>query len=155
SMNGFGATFSPTIAWRAIPMPGGGAAFAHQLAAESPVVISQPDGYGSSGGGCDGTIVNSTISIVTSSGGTTGGTTSSRPAIVGASIPVDLATSGDGRLAMVSAGSETIFFTDSATVDPLQNGGFVPCVSVSSVPMTWGTDADKKSGQPVAIDYYA
>jgi cytochrome c553 len=126
-------------------MPGGGAAFAHQLAADGTVTISEPGGYGDSGGGCDGTIVNSTVTIVTPSGDPTGGTQASGPAIVGASVPVDLATDGQGNLAIVSAGSETVFFTTAATVDPLQS--FSPgCVSVGGVPVP---------GQAVAVDFYA
>jgi hypothetical protein len=135
-------------------MPGGGAAFAHQLAAENPVVISQPDGYGSSGGGCDGTIVNSTVTIVTPSGDPTGGTQSSAPAIVGASVPVDLATDGQGNLALVSAGAETVFFTTAATVDPTQSVS-PGCVSVTGIPMTWNSGGNQESGQPVAVDFYA
>ena len=52
--------------------------------------------------GDDGSIVHSTVAVVTSDGYPTGGTTETGgipgPAIIGASVPVDLATDGDGNL---------------------------------------------------------
>src|SRR5262249_14263597 len=66
---GFGTTFTPTVAWRAIGLPSGGVALAHQRSADGTVVISEPDGYGGGGDPCgDGTIVNTTVSTVDADG---------------------------------------------------------------------------------------
>jgi mono/diheme cytochrome c family protein len=143
-----GGSFTPTVAWRAIALPSGYVAMAHQISADRPVVISQPDGYGDTGGGegsgCDGSIVNSTVTVVTPNGDPTGGTQIAAPTIVGATLPVDLAADANGNIAIVAAGSEKVFFTSSVQIDPTQSGGF-PCTNAP------GTEVP---GQPVAVQSF-
>src|SRR6185437_12735495 len=94
-----GGKFTPTVGWRAIPFPEGGGFFlAHQLAADTPIVISQPGGYG--GGddqnGCDKTIVKTSVTAFNVAGLPVSSTPA--PTIVGATLPVDLAEDALGDL---------------------------------------------------------
>ncbi len=93
------ARSSPTVAWRAAPLPSGGAVLTHQRAQEDPVVPS-PGGYGASQG-CGGGIVTSVLAIVDASGHVRAG-----PPIMGGVLPVDVAVSPDERwVAVALAGS--------------------------------------------------
>jgi cytochrome c len=138
----FGATFSPTTAWRAIPQAGGGGVFVvHQFAADSSIVISQPGGYGSnstSETGCSSTIVQTTIASFDATGAPSG-MGLAPPAINGASVPVDLAADGNGNLAVASAGADAIFLL---TTSDLASGS--PCVTPTTVLL---------HGQPVAVAF--
>jgi cytochrome c553 len=137
-----GATFTPTVAWRAIPnAPGvGGLLMVHQLSADSQIVISQPGGYGNGGGGgngCDGTIVHTTVAVFDSNGNAP---TSVAPFINGASVPVDLAYDGN-QFAIASAGADALFFLQgSGGTQPPDNG--IGCTDAAMVSLP---------GQPVAV----
>ena len=136
---GFTTRFTPTVAWRAVPLSGGGAAVVHQRSADSTVVISQPDGYGGGGDPCgDGAIVNSTVSTVDINGNLDHVGMPS-PSVLGVTLPVDLATDGAGSFAIASAGSDAIFFV---TDGELSNGGF-GC--------EMGTSTADPGGQPIAV----
>ncbi len=136
-----GGTFSPTVAWRAIPVSGGGLLVAHQLAADTQVVISQPGGYG--GGddqnGCDLTIVKSTVTAFTASGQPVSPDVPA-PTLIGATLPVDLAVNGTGVLAVVSAGSDSVFTTDAIALEQGSSSG--GCNQGQQMQMP---------GQPVAV----
>jgi hypothetical protein len=136
-----GPTFTPTVAWRAVALPNGGVAFAHQRSADSAVVVSQPDGYGNGGDPCgDGTIVNTTVTIVDGDGNDAN-SGQPAPSIIGATLPVDIATDGAGNFAVVSAGTDSIFFT---TALQISQGSF-----------TCGGDGESDpAGQPTAIDFW-
>jgi len=121
--------FEPGVAWRAAATPDGATVIVHQraLAAEvelEPPTPQQPTSYG--GGdefSCDG-IVQSAVSIVDHSTGTRRTTT-----VANAVLPVDVAVSSTGLVAIASAG-----ITDPSTprpfVEPIDpgsdHGGDVP-----------------------------
>ena len=134
-----GATFTPTTAWRAVPLSGGGALVVHQLAADSPVVISQPGGYGSNGGGntsgCSTTIVQTTVAQFGADGSQSA--TVAPSLITGASVPVDVATDTGNNVAIASAGADTLFMVSLSDV---ASGN--PCVTPTPVALP---------GQPVAV----
>ncbi len=142
-----GAEFAPTVAYRAIPITLNGTtpsiAVVHQLAADSPVVISQPDGYGgTTTGPCDGSIVKTSIATF----GTDGNSIQeglAPPAITGASVPVDVAFDGVGSFAIASVGAESLFIvtTDDLGTGPgaSSRGGCIPGLQVNL------------PGQPVAV----
>jgi cytochrome c553 len=131
--------FEPTVAWRLIDLGNGTLAMAHQRSADVSVVISQPDGYGNSGGGCDGSIVNSTVTTVDGSGNPTN--SQPAPTIVGASVPVDVAGDTDGNLAIASAGSSAVFLSSTSNLDA-QSGPFSCDGSDTQVQVP---------GQPIAV----
>jgi Cytochrome c len=134
--------FEPTVAWRLIPMPDGTAAMVHQRALDAIINVTQPGGYGNSGGGngppCDGSIVHSTVSTVDLEGNPALGVPA--PSIVGASLPVDIATDLSGNFAIASAGSGAVFFT-SASALAAESGPF-ECSSATATPVP---------GEPIAI----
>ena len=144
-----GATFEPDAAWRLIPAPSGGAMLVHQLAATSTVVISQPGGYGSQGGGgmCDGTIVKTSLTAFGADGNPTH-VGMPAPAITGASVPVDVAYDGIGGYGIVSAASDSVFLMLAQEVDPSATGP-IGCQMGAQITMP-GTTPDQP-GQPVAI----
>jgi hypothetical protein len=156
NVTGFGTSFTPTVAWRTVALPSGGAVILHQRSANGVVVVSQPDGYGSSGGGCDGTIVNSTVTSVDDNGDLMNPTAG--PSIIGASVPVDIAVdSTGGSYAVVSAGSSSIFFVTSATID--SNAGPLSCVSpdfgnVVEVPIGSRDGSSEIDGTPIAATFW-
>jgi mono/diheme cytochrome c family protein/DNA-binding beta-propeller fold protein YncE len=96
--------FQSAVAWRMVPLAGGGAAVVHQRGAVD-VVNTSPGGYGQSTG-CGEGIVHSTVSFVDAA--------PFAQAQPGASIrlsalPVDMAISPDGlTFAVVAAGSDTV-----------------------------------------------
>ncbi len=94
--------FEPGVAWRTISMPTGEVVMAHQRSTDAEVAPS-PGGYGgavSSGCGATG-IVRSTLTQFRSEG------IVSMPDVPFTSLPVDIAASSDGRVAMVAAGNES------------------------------------------------
>ncbi len=113
--------FTPTVAWRAVPLSNGHVVVVHQRSATQPIDTTQPDGYSSGGDGCGDGIVGTTVTEVGDDGAPV--STTAAGALTGASVPVDMAVSQDGsdRLAVVSVGSDAIFFTTSATL--AQQGG--------------------------------
>ncbi len=116
--NLFGQEFVPTVAWRTVGLPSGGVAMVHQRALIAPVEIVE-GGYSS--GGCDGSIVHSTVSEV----GTpdSGDGPKASPALPSATLPVDLAVSADGAsYAVVAAGTNEILLTTPTTLNA--NMGF-------------------------------
>ena len=154
-----GATFSPTVAWRAIPRPGkpAGVLMVNQIAANSTIVISQPGGYGSSGGGngsgCDGTIVHTTVTTFDS----TAQTTNDTPVFInGAAVPVDIASDPAGNYAIASAGSDEVFFSQGAGAPGINGSGPGPEPGpLNSASPCTSNPAVSLPGLPVAVDYSA
>ncbi|WP_437818990.1 cytochrome-c peroxidase [Sorangium sp. So ce1078] len=108
-----GQEFVPTVAWRTVGLPSGGVAMVHQRALIAPVEVVE-GGYSS--GGCDGSVVHSTVSEV----GTPDSDEQPRlfPALPSATLPVDLAVSADGAsYAVVAAGRNEILITTSASLN--------------------------------------
>jgi len=105
--NGDFPTFTPAVAWRAIPRAGGGVFMIHQQAKSSPTSI--PDDGGSTYGGfdCNSAITHSEVTAFDANGDVdqadgTGGL-SSLP------LPVDIAENSDGsRIALVGAANGMI-----------------------------------------------
>jgi mono/diheme cytochrome c family protein len=110
---GFEQNFEPSVAWRMVQRPAGGAILVHQRAVTSPVVVTQPGGYGGTGGPCDGGIVRTTVTEIEPGTDTIPVTL---PSVGGGNIPhstlpVDVAMSTDNEVTVVAAGSNTIFRT--------------------------------------------
>ncbi len=136
-----GATsFSPAAAWRLVSGPGQDDVYLlHQRGADDTITTSKPGGYGGGSDPCHDPIVHSTISQMTP-----GTTPVAGPALVGASLAVDLAFAHhDDKIAVLSAGNAhnpglpsvsftTLFDVKSATdcstdrVSPWASGGMEP-----------------------------
>lgn len=102
-----GASFEPSVAWRATQDPDGGMVMVHQRG-KSGRVGSTPGGYGGLGQ-CD-SIVHSTMTRVKHGERPVAG-----PAFPGFVLPVDVAVSPDGkRVAMVAAGNGHVQSADAA-----------------------------------------
>lgn len=145
---GFGglAAFVPTVAYKVVPMASGGFAMVHQRALVNEVVIEQPGGYGSSGGdggGCDGGIVHSAVTLFDANGNATGAAT---PGISGAALPVDIAVDdASGMIAMVAAGSDLVI-TTSPSVLAAGNSDTLNCSN--------GHQSISVPGEPVAVAFW-
>ncbi len=107
----------PAVAWRAVALADGRIAVVHQRALQRELSVVH-GGYG--GPGCD-TPVESAISIVTPGTGSTPGTTAAFAPLVGA-LPVDLAVSPNGQLAVALAGGKTITTAAVASLTPDDGG---------------------------------
>ena len=94
----------PAVAWRAVALPSGQIAVVHQRAVQRQLSVVH-GGYG--GGGCDSSPVESTITLVTPPDGTTPAQVVATAPLTGA-LPVDLAVSANGQLAVALAGGKTI-----------------------------------------------
>lgn len=134
--------FEPGVAWRTVPLAGHGFAMAHQRGLLTPVVISQPDGYGSSGGGCDGSIDHSTVTIFGEDGSPS---TIPAPALPPSVLPVDVASDGN-KVAVVAAGSDLVFVTSSDNLAQEASGDFVSCSTMHSTAAV--------PGEPVAVGFF-
>lgn len=102
---GADGSYSASVAWRMIPLPGGGAVVSHQHALTASIDLDPHGGptkanaYGL--GGCAPGVVHSAITYVRA-----GASTLTLPPIGHAALPVDVAVSPSGdRLALVLAGN--------------------------------------------------
>ncbi|XXY48426.1 cytochrome c [Sorangium sp. So ce269] len=126
----FGQVFTPVVAWRTLKLPTGGVAMVHQRALVAPVEIVE-GGYSS--GGCDGSIVHSTVSEL----GTPASESPTKvsAAIPSATLPVDLAISNDGAsYAVVAAGTNEVLVTSQVSLSRdvgAEFNGEDPCVQAS------------------------
>jgi mono/diheme cytochrome c family protein/DNA-binding beta-propeller fold protein YncE len=136
--NLFGQEFAPTVAWRTINLPTGGVAIVHQRALIAPVEIVE-GGYSS--GGCDGSVVHSTVSEVDSDG-----QPNLAAALPSATLPVDVAVSDDGAsYAVVAAGRSEILITNAVNMNFPADFGEGTCVEPQQrVPV---------DGEPTAIAF--
>lgn len=143
-LTGLPQSFEPSVAWRMVQRPVGGAIMVHQRSKHGPVIVNQPGGYGS-GGGCDGSIVETTVTEVESGG-------EAVPIVIppiagnsvmGSALPVDIAvSSGGSELVVVSAGTNSIFRTS-----PVQ-------IHSDVVPGCDGTFGEPLPGQPTAAAFF-
>ncbi|KYF96719.1 cytochrome-c peroxidase [Sorangium cellulosum] len=133
--NLFGQEFAPTVAWRTVGLPSGGVAVVHQRALVAPVEVVE-GGYSS--GGCDGSIVHSTVTEVGAAGSTERPRIS--PAFPSATLPVDLAVSADGMsYAVVAAGRSEVLITTSTMLN-------------ANALMDFGDGAGFNNGEGTCID---
>ena len=140
---GGGAAFVPNVAYRVVPMSTGGFAMVHQRALVNPVVIEQPGGYGSSGGGCDGGIVHPAVTLFDANGNPDKLAT---PAFTGAALPVDMAIDADtSTMAMVASGSDMVIRTNPAEL-AAGNSQNVTCADRH--------DSFQVVGGPVAVAFW-
>ena len=103
----------PTVAWRAVKLPGAtGIALAHQQASMLPIVLGQPGGYSS----CNGPgIVTSSVSLVRFDLTSPDAPASVTPTSVPGALAVDVAPAS-AKVAVASYGGQAIY---SATVDSM------------------------------------
>jgi hypothetical protein len=108
------------VAWRATALPDGRIAVVHQRQLQRELSVHQ-GGYG--GFGCGGQPIESTITLVTPGNGTTAATTIATSPIDGA-LPVDMAVSSTGQVAVALAGGKSIAVTaiGSLVVDDNSEG---------------------------------
>ncbi len=129
-----------SVAWRAVPLPSGGIAMAHQRAQTDPVSV-EPGGYGEGEGRegqCSPGIVSTSVSVLTADG-----ELAQSPILTGVVLPVDVAVSHDGeRYAVLSAAKHQVVI---GRVGDLSRG--VPCMGPGEGEVqAWNID-----GQPVAV----
>lgn len=113
------AQFRPSVMWRAIPM-GDAILVSHQRSSDGELNLA-PGAYYSTGV-CSGSIVQSAATIFDGESLTPIDT----PNLAGATLPVDIARSGAGEIAVVAAGVENTDFAPSVTrfqVASLRSGG--------------------------------
>ena len=143
------ALYTPSVAWRALPAPGGGTLMLHQRGMVDPVVPTA-GGYGGPSP-CDA-IVHHCITRIDRDG-----TTRSGPALASMVLAVDMALSPDGKqVAVISAGNATngdiagidnspvltrVFLTDlDDATDPLigcsMDGMHAPCAPTAGIRLT-------------------
>jgi DNA-binding beta-propeller fold protein YncE len=128
---------TPEVAWRAVALPDGRMAIAHQRRLGTTLRVIT-GGYG---GQCGGGAVESALTFV----GTDNSLFATAP-VFGASLPVDVAVSPtNGDIAMVSAGSNNVFLMSaSSTMTPDQSD----CGSAPATPMP-----GFQNGAPTAVAY--
>jgi mono/diheme cytochrome c family protein len=143
--------FEPSVAWRTIALPSGGAAMLHQRALISPLDMNSPATptyY--AGFDCNSTVVHGAVTTMRPVGedGTPTGETP-KPGVGGigvAALPVDIALSPDGsRAAIAAAGSSFILETLMSTVE--ERDALDDCANSAEQRSLWVT------GQPIAVAY--
>jgi mono/diheme cytochrome c family protein len=116
--------FEPAVAWRMIPVSGG-VAMVHQRAfAEDLPTGASPTGNTYYGGACDNSIVHSAVTVFDAEAEVQL-TVDGMGAIGNVTLPVDIAASADGRIAVVGAGAGFVVETTLGTVK--SEDAFVGC----------------------------
>ncbi|XXY51235.1 cytochrome-c peroxidase [Sorangium sp. So ce269] len=120
---GVAPDYRPSVAWRMVALPGGGAVMVHQRALTSPVVLAPTGYYG--GADCDGAILHGAVSVLPPASAAPGdGAELPTPALWRIALPVDIAVAPNGkRAAVVSAGSNIIEFIDLDTITSKEASG--------------------------------
>jgi mono/diheme cytochrome c family protein len=145
----FEQNFTPAVAWRTVHAPNGGVLMVHQRGMTTPVETEIPGGYGS--GGCDGSIVHGTVTPLpgTSSQQAQG----AMPAISFTILPVDVAVSPSGDLAVASAGNDQVIRTHTvsmeaeAAIEQNPEFGMGTCLTNQSTSVV--------QGEPIAVAFNA
>ena len=145
SSGGLGSTYTPSVAWRMTPLPGGGAAMVHQRARSSPVVVAPGQMYYGDMD-CDGNIVHTGVSLIDPA---VGEEPVELPAAVAAipmvGLPVDVAVAADGEtIALVGAANDKLVMTTRTSI--IDDSGLGSCV-----PSFGGSIEMQLPGQPVAV----
>jgi mono/diheme cytochrome c family protein len=143
----FEQQFQPAVAWRTVQAPNGNVLMVHQRGMTTPVEIETPGGYGS--GGCDGSIVHGTVTPLPGTGAPL--SQGAMPAIPFTILPVDVAVSPNGDLAVASAGTDQVIVThtnsivaEAAQSDP-EFGGMGTCLGSMT--------GNFVQGQPIAVAF--
>lgn len=108
----FEQKFQPAVAWRTVKSPTGGVLMVHQRGMTTPVETETPGGYGS--GGCDGSIVHGTVTPLPGDGAPVA--QGATPAIQFTILPVDVAVSPNGDVAVASAGTDQVVRTHTSSL---------------------------------------
>jgi mono/diheme cytochrome c family protein len=135
--------FEPSVAWRLVGMPGGGAVMVHQRAMKTPVILTAGGYYQMSG--CDGSILHSAVSIFRSPSGGSASATETQPseAIPSVALPVDVAVSADGAtVALAAAGSNRVVLMNTTSVEADAGQQLCSPSGALDVPLL---------GQPIAV----
>ena len=135
--------FQPSVAWRTVPLPGGGFAMSHQRATSATVVV-EPGGYGGFDMCRAGGIVHSAISLSTTDGAHLTG-----PAVPFAVLPVDLAVNAAGdQLAVVAASRNEMFPSGNVFV-------YARSALATDDPCGHGREEHTVDGEPIAVAFDA
>jgi Cytochrome c len=131
------------VAWRATALPDGRIAVVHQRQLQRELSVHQ-GGYG--GFGCGGQAIESTITFVTPGTGTTATTTVAMSPIDGA-LPVDMAVSQSGLIAVALAGGKSISLTSV--------GNMIVDDNSEGCPVGGATSEIDNFGAPTSVAYTA
>ncbi|XXX77766.1 c-type cytochrome [Sorangium sp. So ce134] len=146
----FKRTFEPAVAWRTIPLPGGGVAMVHQRGLVDPIDIDDSTQGGYAGFDCSTTVIQPAVTVMRPLPSEANPTPASPAPGVGGLpfglLPVDMAISPDGfRGAIVMAGSRTVIETP---LDVLEKTEAVD---------DCGSSREQRSlpvpGEPIAVGY--
>lgn len=147
---GLGRTFEPAVAWRTIPLPGGGVAMVHQRGLVDPIDIEDAPQGGYAGFDCSTTVLQPAVTLMRPLPSETNPTPAPpAPGVGGLAfgvLPVDIAISPDGfRGAVLMAGSRTVIETPLdvlETTEALDDCGAFRDQRAREVP-----------GEPIAVAY--
>jgi hypothetical protein len=133
--------FTPSVAWRTLALPGGGALMLHQRGFTGEVTGDSNSGGGSGGygsTGCGGGIVQTVVSALVP-----GLPQKASPELAGAALAIDMALSADGRrVALVSPADARVVKHGSllsvATLETVTAVSDTGCVDVSGLGSGFG-----------------
>lgn len=100
-------TYAPTVAWRMIPRPEGGAFVVHQHSKTSAVVVDPNMGGGYESADCNRSIVHTAVTVLDGEGNVLNAPGAG--SLSGLPVPTDLALSHDGsRVSVIGAGASVV-----------------------------------------------
>ncbi|WP_437335662.1 c-type cytochrome [Sorangium sp. So ce394] len=151
----FGRTFEPAVAWRTIPLPGGGVAMVHQRGLVDPIDIDGSTEGGYSGFDCSTTVIQPAVTFLRPLPSEANPTPASPAPGAGSLpfglLPVDMAISPDGfRGAIVMAGSRTVIETP---LDVLEGAEAEETESIDDCASFIDQRALAVPGEPIAVGY--
>lgn len=144
--------FAPAVAWRMVPLPGGGVAMVHQRALVTPIEPAGAGSYYSTD--CRQSVIHTAVTVTRPlpSEGHPSDLVLSRHGVGGIGVgvlPVDIAVSPDGlSVAILQAGSRDLVVTPLETLE--REDGIERCALAP--------DQDRPfigpSGEPIAVSYF-
>ncbi|WP_437508471.1 c-type cytochrome [Sorangium sp. So ce1099] len=145
-----GRTFEPAVAWRTVPLPGGGVAMVHQRGLVDPIDIGDSPQGSYSGFDCNTVVLQTAVTIMRPLPGAANEAPAPPAAGVGGLsfglLPVDMAISPDGfRGAVLMAGSREVVETPLDVLE--QRDVLDDCFAMRdqrSIPVP---------GEPIAVGY--
>lgn len=128
--------FEPSVAWRMVPVTGG-AAIVHQRAF-ADAIPTGPSSIGGTyyGGSCDQVVVHAAVTIFDADQAVRV-TASNKGGVGSVALPVDMAISAEGKVAVLGAGSSTVIETTLAkltwedAIDTCSTGAGTPAASAT------------------------
>jgi hypothetical protein len=157
-----GASVTPSVAFRALGLPGGGVLVGHVDSSNTTLPSGAGAYYGSF---CGGSVADLGVTAMDPYGGSDHATLTTLAATTlgGATGPLDVALAPDGsRVAMLATGNSWTALSNAprptnlwiSSVNELKNGGFSsPCGSVAGSGM--GATTRAVAGEPVAVAFDA